>query len=114
LQNIILTKNKELHKETNRTLFTDKQPQKLLEYLASNGRHNITIIGGGIINSLFMKAGVVDELILSIHPLVLGNGIKLFADDDFNIKLKLIESKCLKEDLVQIRYRISKDKYDPQ
>ena len=37
------------------------------------------LVGGSEIISILMNANMVDEIILSIHPLILGNGISLFA-----------------------------------
>src|SRR6266508_4561313 len=39
---------------------------------------DIWLIGGADIISIFLNAGMLDEIILSIHPIVLGKGIPLF------------------------------------
>jgi len=36
---------------------------------------------GGQINSLLLNADLIDQMIISVHPVALGNGIKLFRDE---------------------------------
>ena len=50
---------------------------------------DLSIIGSGVLVGSLLKAGLVDRLILLIHPLVLGAGRKLFDDDEELDKLKL-------------------------
>jgi len=38
----------------------------------------IYLVGGGRLNAALLSAGLIDELILSIHPVVLGGGLPLF------------------------------------
>jgi dihydrofolate reductase len=40
---------------------------------------NIWLIGGGEINTTLLNAGLIDEMILTIIPIILGKGIPLFG-----------------------------------
>ncbi len=40
---------------------------------------DIWLVGGGQINTIMLNAGLIDELILTVFPVVLGRGIPLFA-----------------------------------
>ena len=55
---------------------------------------DLSIIGSGVLVGSLLKAGLVDKLMLLIHPLVLGAGRKLFEDDVEldDLKLKLAGS----------------------
>lgn len=106
--NVVLTKNKTLISETEKVIFTDKPLPKLIEYLKSKGIKKLLIIGGGITNTEFLNANLIDYLVLSVHPIILGQGISLFANTDIDKKLSLIETKKLDEDLVQLKYRVLK------
>ena len=53
---------------------------------------NIWLVGGSEIISILMNANMVDEITLSIHPLILGNGISLFREIKRQIKLKVLNS----------------------
>ncbi len=66
----------------------------------------IIVAGGGILNSSFMKAGLVDEIYLDIEPIVFGKGIQLFENADFEVKLELIESNKLSNNEIQLHYKV--------
>ncbi|MFC3746592.1 dihydrofolate reductase family protein [Paenibacillus sp. GCM10012306] len=53
----------------------------------------IWIVGGADILDVLMKEKLVDEFIVTITPIVLGNGIPLFKGDNPEIKLTLKEAK---------------------
>lgn len=61
-----------------------------------------------LFNTLF-ELKLVDELIISIHPLILWWGKTLFKDLWNRTKLKLIESKTYDTGLIQVKYEIKKD-----
>lgn len=48
--------------------------------LKSGLRENLVVFGSGVLVRSLLSRGVVDELVLLIHPLVLGAGRRLFAD----------------------------------
>jgi dihydrofolate reductase len=52
---------------------------------------NLVIFGSGVLVQSLMKAGLIDEYVLQIHPLVLGKGHRLFVDVPFR-KFELIDS----------------------
>ena len=78
--------------------------RSLIQQPFSNG--DIWLLGGGEILSLFLNADLVDEIILSVHPIILGKGIPLFNNIKKSVKLRLLESIPFESGLVQIRYCI--------
>ena len=54
---------------------------------------DLGVLGSGELVQLLMRHGLVDEYVLTIHPLVLGSGRRLFADDGPLAALRLVESK---------------------
>jgi dihydrofolate reductase len=79
--------------------------RRLLQQPFSNGG-DIWLLGGGKILSLFLNADLVDEIILSVHPIILGKGIPLFNNIEKSVKLRLLESIPFECGLVQLRYCI--------
>ena len=69
---------------------------------------DIWLWGGASLTDSLMKAGLVDELWLSVHPILLGNGKRLFAEQDERRRLTLLESKTYETGLVSLRYAIGK------
>lgn len=91
------------------TIFTDQNPHQILNIVTSHGFSTAMVAGGGQINSLFLKAGLIDELYIDIEPLVLGRGIPLFADGDFEARLKLLGVKTLSNhQTIQLHYKVLK------
>ncbi|KKQ80797.1 MAG: FolA: dihydrofolate reductase [Parcubacteria group bacterium GW2011_GWC2_38_7] len=107
--NVILTREPE--KETsipNQLEYTNTQPAELLKQLEDRGYKEVILGGGSTINSLFLKAGLVDEMQITIEPLLFGGGLTLFNNLDLNQKLKLIEIKDLGQNVVNLRYQVIK------
>jgi dihydrofolate reductase len=57
--------------------------------------------------SCLLQAGLIDELQIRIHPVILGVGRVLFKEGNTRQKLKIERSKMLKSGLVEIRYSLS-------
>lgn len=87
---------------------TSKKPKKLLEELYKRGFKEVAIAGGSQIYTLFMEAGLVDALYLTIEPLVFGSGISLFNKKiDKKLELKNIQ-KIGKQTLI-LEYIVIKE-----
>ncbi len=87
-------------------------PQEAVDLLKQKKFKTAFLGGGSQANAAFMKAGLVDEIIIDLEPMIFGKGIKLFADEDFQAKLKLIGTKKLSKDEIQLRYKVVKRKND--
>ena len=68
----------------------------------------VIIAGGGILNSSFLKEGLVDEIYLDIEPIIIGKGISIFENKDFEIKLELLETRQLSPNEIQLHYKVIK------
>jgi dihydrofolate reductase len=76
----------------------------LIQQPVSN--RDIWLLGGGEIVSLFLNADLVHEIILSVHPIILGKGIPLFNKIKKLVKLRLVKSSQFESGLVQLHYRV--------
>lgn len=73
----------------------------------SHGR-DIWLVGGAQLIHFFLQHACIDELILSIHPIILGSGIPLIVNDSsLEIKLELRNVKTFETGLVQMSYNFS-------
>lgn len=69
---------------------------------------NIWLVGGAQLIHFFLQQGFIDELILSIHPIILGSGIPLIVNDSsLETKLELQNVKSFNTGLVQMFYKIN-------
>lgn len=66
----------------------------------------IGVIGGGELNGSLAKLGLIDELILDVEPVILGQGKRLFGDCKVRLDLQLIGSKRIGTGTVQNRYKV--------
>lgn len=67
---------------------------------------DIFLIGGVEIARDCFRAGLIDELGVNIHPILLGNGVPLFLEMDEPINLELIECKTLAHGCVVLTYKV--------
>lgn len=69
---------------------------------------NIMLMSGGNLASSLLQAGVVDEVGLNVHPLLLGAGVPAFVDTGTRIKLRLLECRPLDGGCVFVNYAVSR------
>jgi dihydrofolate reductase len=70
----------------------------------------ICVLGGGELGRSLFEAGVIDELGLNIHPVLLGSGVPLFRDAGQDINLELCESRVIDGGCVYSTYRVRRDR----
>ena len=81
-------------------------PQEAIDFLKDKDIEEILLIGGGGVNTSFLKAGLVNEVELFIAPHIIGQGKPVFKYDDFEIDLQLIKVEQLSKDRVKVLYRV--------
>ena len=80
-------------------------PQEIIDHLAAQGAQHL-YIDGGITNQNFLAAGLIDRLIITTIPVLLGSGIPLFGPLSGDINLRHEETRSLASGLVQSRYTV--------
>ena len=65
---------------------------------------NIVVLGSGELIRALLPHGLIDAFVLTIHPLVLGSGVRLFPDDGTVAKYRLVESKSTTTGVLITRY----------
>lgn len=86
---------------------TKEDPKDLVKRLNTQGLKTLIVCGGASIYNLFMSSGVIDELYLTIEPIIFGNGLRLFASD-LDISLSLKSVKKLNSNTLLVHYRVKK------
>ena len=77
----------------------------LVEKLKSENGKNIFCDGGAEIVHELLKENLIDEFIISVIPIMVGNGIKLFKDGRPEQKLTLVSAKSFDKGLTQLHYK---------
>jgi dihydrofolate reductase len=75
------------------------------EMLEAAGGRNLWIVGGGNVASQFADAGLLDELILTVVPVVLGDGKPLF-ERPLPAPLRLTGSRAFETGMVELSYEL--------
>lgn len=106
---VVLTKRPlSIASELKRTVSTSQEsPKDLLVRLGAEGTRHIYVDGGLTIQS-FLNANLVDELTITLIPVILGEGKPLFGPQEKDIILKHIATKTLDFGFVQLKYEVIK------
>ena len=103
---VVLTHNTSAPRAQANVVFTDKSPQAIVSLLESQGYSEAVIIGGTATVSEFMRAKLVNELILVVEPVLFGSGLPLLKDIDEEYSLSLHDVKKLNDNSVQLHYHL--------
>jgi dihydrofolate reductase len=68
----------------------------------------VFLSGGSGLNSSFAKLGLIDELMVTIEPVVVARGIPLFSPEAVDLTLEMLETKKLPSGAIQLRYNVVK------
>lgn len=80
------------------------EPPSVIRSMYRRGFRDLYIDGGKTIQD-FIKQDMIDEMIITKIPVVLGSGIPLFGRIDHDILFEHIETEIFKNGLVKSRYR---------
>jgi dihydrofolate reductase len=83
-------------------------PQDAITKLAEKGFEETLLTGGSALNTAFAKAGLIDEIILNIEPIVIGNGIPIFSSDEFDLSTELVTTSKSDTGIVTLYYKVKK------
>lgn len=103
-ENYVFTRNPGLKNNTHVQFMSSGISAFVGEKKNEKGK-DIWLIGGGQINALLLKDNLIDQIILSVHPIILGNGIPLFPGLKEPQKFQMVDHKNYNSGLVQITYK---------
>jgi dihydrofolate reductase len=66
---------------------------------------DLWLFGGAVLTAHLLRADLVDELLLSVHPVLLGGGTPLFQRLDARTWLEWVDTKTYPSGLVQLQYQ---------
>ena len=89
------------------TIVSARVKETLDDLRAQPGKDIIVMSGGNFATSL-LKEGLVDEIGLNIHPLLLGGGVPAFLDPGMRVNLELTETRQLDGGCVLVTYNVKR------
>lgn len=95
---IVMTKNPQKYQKesiSGQLEFTSETPRKIIDKLTKKGIQKALLAAGSTLSTAFLKAKLVNSLILTIEPLLFGKGIPLIIPTKLNINLQLKSFKKL-------------------
>lgn len=106
-KNIIMTRKTDRISDDKDLVFTNDNPIKIIKELEEQGFEEVIIAGGTKVNSLFAKEDLVDELLITISPLIFGSGISIF-DETVGLDLYLKSFEKIGESSILLNYSVIK------
>ena len=81
------------------------EAEKTVAPLKEDSVEDFVILGCGMLVQSLMRANLIDEYVLSIHPLVLGSGRRLFSEGSPFAKFQLVDTKISTTGVAIATYR---------
>jgi dihydrofolate reductase len=81
------------------------EPADIVSKLAATGAHHL-YIDGGITIQRFLRAGLIDRLIITRVPVLIGDGIPLFGSLPRDVRLRHVGTRTFPSGLVQSEYEV--------
>jgi dihydrofolate reductase len=88
----------------NSTLVTGDLAEEIAKLKEQPGR-NIQIPGSPTLVRSLLRDGLLDELSLAVHPIVVGAGMRLFDEMNGQVRLELVASTTLSSGVLSLTYR---------
>jgi len=90
----------------NSTLLNDNVAEGVTKMKEQPGT-NLLLFGSPGLASHLMRANLIDELRINVHPLTLGTGRPLFKDGTGRHKLRLVQARTFRSGVVGLQYNIA-------
>jgi dihydrofolate reductase len=81
-------------------------PAEIVSHLAASGAHHLYVDGGITIQG-FLRAGLIQRLIITRVPVLIGDGIPLFGTLPRDIQLRHVATRHYPSGLVQSEYQVA-------
>ncbi|ODT65885.1 MAG: deaminase [Pelagibacterium sp. SCN 63-23] len=81
------------------------KPEEAMQVARARGWRGVYVDGGAVIQS-FLRAGLIEDMVISRLPVLIGDGQPLFGMLDEDIALEHLGTKAFASGLVQSHYRV--------
>lgn len=107
IQKVVISKTIKDPKWANTFVIKDNLVEEINK-LKDEGGKNLVIFGSPSTAKEMLKLGLIDELLLTICPIILGNGKTIFDNNQQSFQLKLLKSQTFTTGIIATHYEILK------
>lgn len=100
----VVTKNSALKIKSPDTYLLTDNLKDVVTDLKRKTKKDIWLVGGGKLNTTFINEGLLDKMVISIIPKIIGEGLPLFADKPKETNWKLVNTKSFNTGVVNLTY----------
>jgi dihydrofolate reductase len=72
------------------------------------GFAEVALIGGSNINTFFAKENLIDELWITIEPIIFGKGLNLFTQE-IRMDLEILSIENLNKNTLLLKYKVMRN-----
>jgi dihydrofolate reductase len=90
---------------TGNTFVLNKIDSGTIDFLKNQSSKNIWLSGGGSLVTQFLNLNLIDEMTISIVPLILGKGIRLFPGEPVETLFETVKAELFDTGIVNVGYR---------
>lgn len=105
---VIVLTNRNLPKGKESVEFYAGDLEALVNTQLKSKYQNIWLVGGAMLTKAFLRAKLVDEIVFSIIPILLGDGLLFFDYVGVEQRLHLKDSKAYTDGMVELTYEVVK------
>lgn len=106
--NVVMTRNPGRFQPRENLWITSDAPQHILTALEKRGYSAAALTGGATINTLFVREKLIDDMVVTISPLLFGEGISLFSES-VDAALDMQSMREIEPGVVVVHYKLRYD-----
>jgi dihydrofolate reductase len=106
---VVFTRSETLRVMSPNTVATSRIPADIIGELRARDGKDLWLVGGSELVRECLDAGLIDDIIVSVHPILLGDGVPFVAPGAARAPLTLAAERRYPTGLVQLSYRVDRD-----
>jgi dihydrofolate reductase len=91
-----------------RVEYTSLSPAAWVEERSAEAGGSLWVVGGGQLIRSFLDAYLVDEIVVAVHPVILGGGVQLVPEGTHRHSLRLTNHRAYRSGLVLNTYAVQR------
>lgn len=108
MKHIVLTHRPAPQAADPRVEFSAGPAAELARRLRSEGGQDVWLMGGAGLAASFLDAGALDEMVVHVLPVLLGEGVPLFAPSRRDVTLTLRDVRTFPDGVLRLRYDVTR------